>query len=462
MAILKYTVSNKEGKKLSGTVEAPDENIARTELNNLGFTILQLQETTELPKIDTSLTKYVFEAIDKNSKLVSGSIPAKSPDEAAQKLTSEYALNVSAIWQEGATPEQIAIARKEGQTKFQNQLASPVQTAATTEKTPEDNLAEEKRIQFIKTKIETILKAVNELLKNFDKDLAPDQKMEINKKIDKLLRIKNSTNVDYILESANELLKFLEDQEKILKESSLKEKRFEFQVSTQKLLHELNKDEHKKSFSEDLLEKINNWQQTHITNQENASTGARIINGILNPIKEFFTTPPEILAIKEQISIYNKQIWEFIKLYFKEPTPEYKEKVKNSIITVWEARKRAKENLKKVKEEIKTRKRANQIDENLMSSFVQEINALTGWLLTFYVIYYLSSLYVNTKNFGLAEIPNGLHVYESHLFKYILVTIFLLHSSTALKLNFFRDSIIANFILPPMFLFGTIVALLNY
>lgn len=462
MATFKYTVSNKEGKKLNGTVEAPDENTARTELNNLDFSIIQLQETTELPKVDTGLIKYIFEAIDKNSKLVGGSIPAKDPDEAAQKLASEYELNVSAIWQEGATPEQIVAARKEGQTKFQNQLRPQSKNTATPEKTPEENLAEEKRTQFIKTKIETILKAVNELLKNFDQDLAPDQKVEINKKIDKLLRIKNSTNVDYILDSANDLLKFLENQERLLKETSHKEKRFEFQVSTQRLLHELNKDDHKKTFSEDLLGKINTWQKTHITNPENASAGARIINSILNPIKELFITPPEILVIKEQIKIYNKQIWEFIKLYFKEPTPEYKEKVKNSIKTVWQARKQAKKNLRKVKEELKAIKQANKIEEHLMFSFIQELNALTGWLLAFYVIYYFVSLYVNTKNFGLTEIPNGLNVYQSHLFKYILITIFLLHSATALKINFFRNSIIANFMLPPVFIFGAIIALLNF
>ena len=70
MAIFKYSVANTEGKKLSGTVEAPDESTARTELNNLGFSILLLQETFEQPKLDASLSKFVFEAIDKNSKLI--------------------------------------------------------------------------------------------------------------------------------------------------------------------------------------------------------------------------------------------------------------------------------------------------------------------------------------------------------------------------------------------------------
>ncbi|MBD3360225.1 hypothetical protein GF366_00315, partial [Candidatus Peregrinibacteria bacterium] len=95
MAIFKYTVANKEGKKLSGTVEAPDEQTARNELNNLGFSILTLEETKEAPPETEHMTKYEFEAVDKNSKLVTGSIPAENKEEAFKKLTEEYLLTVT-------------------------------------------------------------------------------------------------------------------------------------------------------------------------------------------------------------------------------------------------------------------------------------------------------------------------------------------------------------------------------
>lgn len=463
MPIFKYTVANKEGKKLSGTVEAPDEITARTELNNLGFSILLLQETKELPAIDTEFTKFIFEAIDKNSKLINGSIPAKTEDEAVFKLYNEYELNVSAIWKDGASPEETETAKKIGQTKFQNKLQTtktplPFSVPILPTKTPE----QEKKEQFVKEKIENILVSVNKLLKNFEQDLNPDQKAEINKKIDKLLRIKHSTNLDYILETANELLSFLENQEKLLKETALKEERFEFKVQTQKLLSELNRGEHQKSFSEDIIGKIENWQNAHTANAPEASTGTKIINSILNPIKEFFTTQPEILAIKEQIKAYNHQIWEFIKLYFKEPTPEYKKRVKNSIKAIWQARKKAKENLKTLKAELKAQREAGKIEEHLVMSFVEELNALTGWLLTFYIAYYFISLYFNTKYLGFSEVPKGFNVYTSQIFKYLLVTIFLLHATTSIKINFLRNNLIASFILPPIFIFGTIIALLNF
>lgn len=467
MAIFKYTIANKDGKKLSGSVEAPDENTARLELENLGFSILLLQETKESPQSDSTLSKFAFEAIDKNSRLVSGTIPSKTKEEAIAKLQTEYELNISAIWPEGSTKEQIEAARKEGQQRLQTQLQTTTPTTPTQAKNPEGetkvvSLEQEKKNQFIKEKIELTLKAVNELIKKFDQDLAPDKKVEINKKIDKLLRIKNSTNVDYILESANELLKFLEEQEKSLKETVHQEKRFEFQVQTQKMLQTLNQQEHQKNFSEDLTEKIQAWQKAHLENPEKASLGARIINSILVKIQKFFTTPPEIAAIKMQISSYNKQLWEFAKLYFKEPTPEYKAKVKNTLKTIWQARKRAIENLQIVKQQLKGTEIAEKSEEKVFFTLIEEMNAFTGWLLGFYVIYYIVSLYLNTKDFGLSSIPTSFHVYETHLFKYILVITFLLHSISALKVNFFRNSAAANIILPPIFIFGSIITLLNF
>ncbi len=469
MPIFKYTIANKDGKKLSGNVEAPDENTARVELQNLGFSILLLQESKEIEKADANLKKFVFEAIDRNNKLVTGTIPAQTSEESIKKLESEYELNVSAIWAENSTPAQIKEAQKEGQTRLENILKNHLQNHASTLTTPENspsipaiNSEHEIKIQFVKTKIELVLKSVNELLTKFDQDLAPDHKVEINKKIDKLLRIKNSTNLDYILESANELLKFLEEQEKFLKENTHQEKRFEYQVETHKMLAEMNQGEHQKTLSEDILDKIQNWQKLHDPSTSNASIGSKIIAGILNSIKNFFTTAPEIEIIENQISTYNKQLWEFIKLYFQEPTPEYKEKVKNSIKTIWATRKKAKLELKATKNKLKEENNKKSDEEKVIFPIIKELNAFTGWLLGFYIVYYFIALYSTTKNFGLNNIPNSFHVYQTHLFKYILVITFLFHSASALKINFFSKNTTANFILPPIFILGSIITLLNF
>lgn len=452
MPIFKYTVANQEGKKLSGTVEAPDEKTARTELNNLGFSILILQETNEIPHIDETIPKFIFEAIDKNSKLVSGTIPAKDDEEAFKKLTSEYSLTVTAIWPQNATEQQIIIARQKWSQKLQTEFQN---IQEDIEKTKNKTLEQEKEEAFVKAKIETILVEVNKLLAAFDKEFDLDQKAEINKQINKLLRIKNSTNLKYILQTAEELLLFIENQQKSLKEKGYHEKRLELTMQTKNLLNHLHRQSKPGSISEDIVEKIESYEFQHRDNQKVVSW--------LERIKNFFQTPPEIIAIKEQIKIYNKQLFDSIKLYFKEPTKEYKAKVKNTIQTIWQARKKAKNSLRAAIKLRRDRQRTQMGEpRHYILSFVEELNSFTGWLLAFYIIYYFIGIYLSTKDFGLEKIPKALLIYESQFFKYALGILFLLHIVTALKTNFFRKNPIMDIALPICFLFGSIIVLLNF
>lgn len=455
MPIFKYTVANREGKKLSGTVEAPNEETARKELNNLGFSILALQ-ITEQPTIeDKGLPKFVFEAVDKNSKLVAGTIPAQTQQEALIRLEDEYSLTITAIWKENATEDQIIKAKKEGSARLQDKLSQQLENQKNK------NLQQQKEEQFVKTKIETILKQVNEILQKFDEEFDAEQKAEVNKRINKLLRIKHSTNLDYILSTAHDLLHFLEKQEKLLKEKGFSEKEFMLKVRTKKLLDELNTGSGPKSISEDIVNRINDWESAH-KRDKSPSITTKFLGRILLRIKDVFRTPPEIQVIKDQIHVYNKQLIEFIKLYFKEPTPEYKAKVKLTLGTIWRARKKAKSSLRYVKKILKERKKTEPTEEYFTFSVIQEINALTGWLLFFYITYYFTSLYLNTKDFGLSTIPKGFNIYDTHLFKYILVIVFLAHLTTSVKINFLRKSFVANIILPIFFVFGVITTLLNF
>ncbi|MFH1284420.1 MAG: hypothetical protein ABIH78_02415 [Candidatus Peregrinibacteria bacterium] len=456
MAIFNYTVANKEGKKLSGTVEAPDEQTARAELNNLGFSILVLKMTESLPTVPENLTKFEFEAVDKNSKLVSGSIPAENEEEAYKKLTSQYALTVTAIWKDGASETEIETSRKEGTARLQQAMAEEVEV------TKMKNLKEQKEEQFIKTKIEYILGQVNELLVTFDKEFDIEKKSEINKRINKLLRIKSSKNTGYILSSAEDLLKYIQTQEKELLAKDHQEAQFDLQVKTRKLLDELNKTSKPHSVAEDIVEKIDTWESSHTSKEKSQKPTTRFLSNFLLRIKNIFKTPEELQIIKDQIKVYNHQLFEFAKLYFKEPTPQYREKVKNSLKTIWNTRKKAIHSLSHAKKLLKKRSSAGKIDEHVFMSFLEELNLLTGWLIALYIAYYFISLYITTKNFGLSTIPKVFFIYDSHIFKYILVILFLLHATTALKVNFFKKSILANIILFPIFIFGSIIVLLNF
>jgi hypothetical protein len=460
MPTFKYLVANQEGKKLSGTVEAPDKGTAQEELNNLGFSILNLDETKETISLDPTLSKFVFEAVDKNMKLITGTIPAKDEKGAFTKLETQYGLSVSSIWPEGATAEQITQAKTNGISTLKDGLdPNQKQEIQESESKSED---QKKQEEIVKTKIEHVLSSVNELLAKFDEVIEPKQKAEINKKIDKLLRIKHSTNLDYILETAKELLIFIQSQETSLREKGFKDKRLELTLTTQNLLDELKRGEKEKSISEDIVDKIQTWQKSHVKVATHTPFPTRIINDFLVKIKKIFETPVEIKAFKAQISAYNKQLFELTKLYFKEPTPEYKQKVKKSIKTIWEARKTAKKNLKLFKQQLKKNRKLQNLNEEFFLSFVKELNSFSGWLIAFYITYYFTALYITSKDFGLHSIPKGFFVYDSKIFKYSLVITFILHASTALKVNFFKKSLIANIILIPCFILGTVITLLNF
>lgn len=462
MEVFKYIVANKDGKKLTGTVEAPDEQTARIELNNLGFSILTLEKTQELPKHDETLTKYIFEAIDANSKLVSGTIPAKDTDEAFSKLTSGYSLVVTAIWKEGSTETEINEARKKGTQKMQEFIEKKNEEDIKQKTT---NAEQQKETAFVKAKIENLLKEIHELLVKFDADFTIDQKAEIEKKIDKLLRIKNSTNLNYVLETAEDLLNSIKAQEQALVDKGYFDKKIHLEMETQKLIKELHKSSAPTSFSEDIINKIEKWEEAHATEKkENIPT--KLLQRIFQWIKKLFEKPPQIMVIEEQISAYNHQLWEFAKMYFKEPTKEYKDKVKNALKTIWAARKKAVHSLDQAKALLKGRKINEQdsldIENKFINPAVEELNSLTGWLLVFYLIYYFISIIITTKNFGLAEIPQGFFVYKSHIFKYILGILFLIHASTSLKINFFKQNIFANIFLPVGLIFGSVLILLNF
>lgn len=461
MPIFKYTVANKEGKKLSGTVEAPSEEIARKELNNLGFSILLLQQIEKLPDEIANQPKFIFEAVDKNNKIVSGTIPAISEEEAYKKLQEEYDFTVTATWKEGSTIEEVEAARKRGGEKLQQKVLTD-----QADDPKFQNLEEEKKAVEIKAKTESILTQVNELLKTYEANFSPTQKSEINKKIDKLLRIKNSSNSDYVLASAQDLLMSLEEAEKQLLETGMHSKELELKLKTKKLLNELNSTSRPKTLGEDILEKISKWEKHQAgktTEAQNLPT--KLVGKVLAKIKSFFETAPEVVAIKEQIKVYNKQIFEFAKMYLKKGTPEYKQKLRKAIGTIWEARKRAVANLVALKEALKNQKansQETQLEDGLLATALSEINALSGWLLAFYVLYYFAGIYLNTKDFNLAQIPSEFQIYNTHVFKYILGITFLLHACTAIKINFFKKSLVADAVLPPIFIFGSIIIILNF
>src|SRR5262245_16198190 len=96
----RYIVVNEENKQLNGTISTPDEQSARQELNELGFSVISINELNEeenTAKKDEEMPIFEFGAIDKNQKHVAGTIQAEDRYAAYKRLVNEYSFDVEYI-----------------------------------------------------------------------------------------------------------------------------------------------------------------------------------------------------------------------------------------------------------------------------------------------------------------------------------------------------------------------------
>ena len=468
MTVFKYTVANKDGKKLSGSIEAADEKKAREELNNLGFSILAINASEKEEVHAADHTKFVFEATNPQGQNITGTIPAQDELAAFKRLSQEYELQVSSLWRQDDTEDKIQNAKIRGVRHLQETLAD--ETDKTTERNTAKTQEQQKQLLFSKTKVEKVIKQVYDLLQEYDKFIQADQKKEISKKLDKLLRIKGSSNTEYIEQTTEELIGFIRTQEKELKTKGYMTKRNQFKIKIKSMLNNLHKSNKPESLSEDIVENIRKWQQKNIKETAKLPWYKKTINNILSSIQKIFETPEEIKTLKANISTYNSQIFEYMKMYFKEPAPEYKEKVKNAIKTIWRTRKKAVKLLKETRANLrKTKHKAKKIkDPNRKGFFSQltiDLSEFTGWLIGFYLIYYFVSLYITSKDFGLgdpSEFPKSFQFYDTQIFKYALIVVFLVHIALSLKVNFFKNNKFAGFFIFPITIISITFTLINF
>lgn len=480
MPLFHYTVANKENKKLSGSIEAADEAIARAQLNNLGFSILEIAESTEQTSQETPSSteklpkdhqKYTFEAINNQGQKITGTIVSSDELGAFRRLNQEYELTVTAIYKENATEEEIIDAKARGTYSLNQTLEQEKQLKNLSN----EDLITQDRIKKeieVRTRVEYILKQVNDLLLEYDQDIPPDSRKEINQRIDKLLRIKSSTNLEYVIATAEDLLEFIKNIEISIKQKNYLEKRTKLKLQIKNMLTKLHETGKPKTISEDIVKTIQNWQQKNIQKTVKIPWHVRTINNALTAIKKFFEVPEEIRVLKSKIKNLNTQLLEYIKIYIKEPAKEYKQKAREAIISIWEMRKKTVIQLKEAKERIRDEKKKtrlatmkNKVKEEVNASVLEDFSEFTGWLLAFYLAYYFVSLYAITKDFGfggLDQIPRLLNFYSTSIFKYILITVFLLHAGFTIKNNFFKKSKIASLIIFPITTFLVIFIIVNF
>ena len=463
-----YNVINQENKSLTGTINAPDEQSARNELNQLGFSVVGM---TEIPETElaveeqqdgASLPTFEFGGIDKNQKHVVGTIQSEDRLSAFKRLMSEYALEVEYLIEQNLPEEQKAAEKMKGVFELQNQIDEAAQSAQKKVSGDTQDLKEfEEKQNILKTQVEFVLQKVKATLDAYENEMKPEQKAQIRKLVDKILRIKSSTNLDYIRKSCEELLLYIQKEELFLHEDARTKERTQMVMEAKSMMMQLHSSGSTANMS--IHDILSQWREEHITHNERPSTVEKLLDFFVGIIIGFIPENAEIKELLHQISVLNQQIKQYFVLYFQASSPEFKTEAKTALTKIREEKKKVKNQLKEARKRARDEYK-NRVGALQMENFSEEILSFTGWLLAFYLVYYFASIYISTKQLGSlnATVPETFSIYKSNFLKYFLSTIFLFHAALSIKINFFRRYETATLIITPIFLLATVLIILNF
>lgn len=460
----RYNVINQENKSLSGTINAPDEQGARNELNQLGFSVIDMAEIPEneaaVGEEGPVLPTFEFGGIDKSQKKVVGTIQAEDRYNAFKRLMTEYAFEVEYLVDQSLPEEQKSAEKIKGVFELQNMIDEEAQLLQKKMSGETKDMQEfEEKQDSLKTQVDFVLQKVKAMLDQYENDMKPEHKAQIRKLVDKILRIKSSTNLDYIRKSCEELLIYLQNEELFLQQEARTKERTQLVVEAKSMMMQLHSSKNKTSMS--LHEMLNRWRDEHIVNNDHPSAIERLLDFFVGAFIGFMPENAAITDIRHKITILDQQIKQYFILYIQAESPEFKAEAKTGLKKLRLDKKKLKRDLKEAKKQAREEYK-KRTDNDQMETFSREILSFSGWLLAFYLLYYFVSIYLNTKEFGIAAFPHTFSIYKSNFLKYFLSTLFLFHASLSIKVNFFRRNETATLIITPIFLLVTILIILNF
>lgn len=445
MAQFQYTAVNNSGKKLSGLIGAATEEDARKQLSTFGISLLSIQKTAETGEASVTqeagtsnaLPKYEFEAFDKNGKKVMGTIPASSRYKAFKRLMDEYQFEVSYVVPLGANEEDKVKAKAEDLSALKAEYEAQ-NKVVDREVIAEQKISaefEDQRKQLLQ-KVDFILEKIKGMLVEYQGELKPESQKLIQGTIDKLLRIKSSTNLDYIETTSEELLKKVQDQELFLHKEKMQSQRDHLKLEAQKMMASLHSQPVQASLTqniEDIQTKLNESQSP-------------LLKGLATWLSSFVPSPEE-KALKDKIATISRDIWTYRKIAWTAPAST-KEEARQSLQSLEQERTRLKHELKTLVEQRRNKEREENLSEPLIT---EELNHFLSWLLAFYLVAYFFSHYVSAKLMPSGNpLPGDFNLLESSMLGHLLISVFLWHVLLSLRVEYLRYKPWANSVVIPL------------
>lgn len=395
-----YTVINQEGQKLTGTIESDSETVARQSLNKLGFPILDITPVNEevAEEIMGKSLKFEFQAVDQNGRKVVGTIAAEDKYPAFKRLINEYHFAVEYMYLVSLSPEAKDEEKKRGVLELYTMLKNEESKGDhTTSGEKAAAVSKEENEKIVAQQADFVLQKVGILIEDFSDVVKPEDRNTIQKKADRLMRLKTSKNTDYVKHLSEDLLMYVQNQEIYLTKEKSDKKLQSFRIDMKRLLNDIHREKAGTSWDQQILTSIYNWNREHIEHNDNPAWWEKTVKSIFDFVENILSEPPEVTVLKDKIRVINQQIWDYYKMYFRESTMENRAEIKESIRTLKEQKSELKMELSNLKKKL-DEEEALQEKETSWDKINDELVSLTGWFFGIYFVAHAIYVYVATKS----------------------------------------------------------------
>ena len=228
-----FVAVNSEGKRFSGTVWAKSENEARTKISERGLALFSIEEfTAENAAITEGFKQFEFQGKGKDNKSVRGTIEAVDAYEAYAKLRKDYDFDLTNVVSLSATAEERQFYQQKGiplewieQFNLENGKRKKEDEKKVVVKEDEVLLSDQDKaeLQFYQEEIGKLTTEVLTLLQENESFLDASARREILDRIGLLSRLRRSNAIDHLRELTKKLLKQLGDDKLFIESEKLSE-----------------------------------------------------------------------------------------------------------------------------------------------------------------------------------------------------------------------------------------------
>ncbi len=245
-----------DGKKVSGTLTAANEDVAKESISERGLALFSLELFTgQEQAITAGFKRFEFEGIDADQKVVRGTIEEETGYEAYKKLKLEYEFDIEVVIPVEANDEQRAAIHAAGipadwtprfevdKKKFLEEQEKDNKKKGKTEDEPLLSEKDRRELQVYQDEIGEITRQVLDLLQKNEDYLDVAAKREIMDRIGLLSRLRRSNAIDHLRSLTDKLIKQLDDDKLFIaaeklsveQQAELASKREEFGVASETL-----------------------------------------------------------------------------------------------------------------------------------------------------------------------------------------------------------------------------------